>query len=289
MKSLRLRMPDFIGVGPPRTGTTWLHESLRDHVCLPRIKEIHFFKWHYSKGLRWYAQHFRNCSRNLPVGEFCPSYFNFVPARERILNDLPNCKIICTLRDPVERLYSHYRMMRPVWGTSASFEEALIEYPDITDASRYAKHVRAWQDAFGESRVLILFYDDLKSNPQGYLDAACSFIGIPKIDLNQTRIGARKTNEVKRLPRSRHLALASSLVVKQLRSHRFDLILDVWRRSGLRDMCTGGGEEYAPISPETEPRLREYFQAEIEDLERLTGRNLCKWKQAGMQPAKAGA
>jgi hypothetical protein len=135
--------------------------------------------------------------------------------------------------------------------------------------------------------VLILFYDDLKSNPQGHLDTACSFIGIPKIDLNQTRIGAREANEVTRLPRSS--ALASNFGVKRLRSHRFDLILDIWRRSGLREMCTGGGEEYGPISPETEPRLREYFQAEIEDLERLTGRNLCKWKQAEMQPAKAGA
>lgn len=282
-------MPDFIAVGPGRTGTTWLHESLRDHVCLPRIKEIHFFKWYYSKGLRWYAQHFRTCSRNLPIGEICPSYFNFVPARERILNDLPDCKIICTLRDPVERLYSHYKLMRPLWGTRSSFEEALVEYPDMMDASCYATHVKAWQDAFGQSRVLILFYDDLKSNPQRYLDTACSFIGIPKIDLNQTRIGARKTNEAPRLPRSRRLALASSLVLERLRSSGFDLIIDIWKRSWLWEMCTGGGENYGPLSLETETRLREHFQEEVEDLERLTGRNLCAWKQAGMKPAKAGS
>jgi hypothetical protein len=180
-------------------------------------------------------------------------------------------------------------MMRPLWGTSASFEEALVEYPDMIDASCYATHVKAWQDAFGQSRVLILFYDDLKSNPQSYLDTACSFIGIPKVDLNQTRIGTRKTNEVTRLPRSRRLALASSLVHERLRSRRFDLIIDIWQRSGLWKMCVGGGKKYGPISPETEIRLREHFQAGVEDLERLTGRNLCAWKQTGMKPAKAGA
>src|SRR5260370_2519663 len=30
-----MRLPDFIGVGPPRTGTTWLDQGLRGHVGLP--------------------------------------------------------------------------------------------------------------------------------------------------------------------------------------------------------------------------------------------------------------
>lgn len=37
--------PDFIGIGAPRCGTTWLHRSLRLHpaVWLPPVKEVHFF------------------------------------------------------------------------------------------------------------------------------------------------------------------------------------------------------------------------------------------------------
>jgi hypothetical protein len=37
--------PDFIGVGAPRAGTTWLYEVLRSHpnIWMPPIKELHYF------------------------------------------------------------------------------------------------------------------------------------------------------------------------------------------------------------------------------------------------------
>jgi len=274
------RLPDFIGVGPGRTGTTWLHESLKCRVCLPRIKEIHYFKMYYSKGLKWYAKHFRNCSPSMPAGEICATYFNFRPARERIARDLPNCKILCTLRDPVDRIYSHYKQMRPLWGIKASFEEALQEYPSMIDASCYALHLREWLDTFGKERVLVLFYEDLKKNPQTYLDSVCSFIGIPIIPLKETPVGGGKANfmEAARLPRSRRLALASAIAYDHFRAHRLDLVLDLWQRSGLWELCVGGGEKYGPISAETENLLRERFRSEVEKLETLTNRNLSSWK-----------
>lgn len=280
MKPPFLKVPDIIGVGPGRTGTTWLHESLKGSICLPRIKEIHYFKSYYSKGLEWYAWHFRNCPADVPRGEICATYFNFAPAIGRILRDLPNCKIICTVRDPVARAYSHYKQMRPLWGTTASFEEALKQYPSIIDASMYALHLRRWLDVFGPERVLTLFYDDLKGDPQGYLDSACAFIGIPAIELQQTQLGAKKANfmEAARLPWSRRLASASSIVYERLRSRRMDIVLDYWQRSGLWEMCVGGGKKYGPISNVIENRLREYFRPDVEQLEVLTERDLSKWK-----------
>ena len=37
--------PDFIGIGPPKTGTTWIYENLRKHpqVAMPPDKEIRYF------------------------------------------------------------------------------------------------------------------------------------------------------------------------------------------------------------------------------------------------------
>ncbi|TFH27229.1 MAG: hypothetical protein E4H00_09735, partial [Myxococcales bacterium] len=39
------KFPDFLVIGPQRTGTTWIHENLRDHpdIGWPRAKEIYFF------------------------------------------------------------------------------------------------------------------------------------------------------------------------------------------------------------------------------------------------------
>src|SRR3954471_18360309 len=37
-------LPSFFVIGPPRTGTSWLHQVLKDHAVLPRsTKETHFF------------------------------------------------------------------------------------------------------------------------------------------------------------------------------------------------------------------------------------------------------
>ncbi len=40
-----MRLPDVIGVGPPRPGSTGLYNALRESVDLPSgIKESQFFK-----------------------------------------------------------------------------------------------------------------------------------------------------------------------------------------------------------------------------------------------------
>ncbi len=46
MKTARRGLgPNFLGIGAPRCGTTWLHRMLREHpqVWLPPVKEVHYF------------------------------------------------------------------------------------------------------------------------------------------------------------------------------------------------------------------------------------------------------
>jgi hypothetical protein len=51
-------LPSFFILGPPRTGTTWLHEVLRNHAELPSpTKETRFFDVHFHRGLDWYRAH----------------------------------------------------------------------------------------------------------------------------------------------------------------------------------------------------------------------------------------
>ena len=50
--------PDFIGIGPPKTGTTWIYENLRKHpqVAMPPDKEIRYFWERAFIGNLTYAQ-----------------------------------------------------------------------------------------------------------------------------------------------------------------------------------------------------------------------------------------
>src|SRR5271170_2523129 len=96
------RFPSFIGIGPGRTATTWLHTALEGHAGLPRrIKETDFFSNNYELGLDWYLYHFRGYPSTMVLGEITPTYFDYPEAAARIAGNLPGCKIVCSLRDPV--------------------------------------------------------------------------------------------------------------------------------------------------------------------------------------------
>ena len=273
-----LPLPGIIAIGPPRTGTTWLDAVLRGHVGLPSdVKETQFFKWNYEKGLEWYAWHFRNCPPEHPVMEICPSYFDYKPARERIKRHIPDCKIICTLRDPVERLYSVYRHYSGFAGFK-NFEGLVEDAPNLFEASDYVTHLREWFADFGRENVLVAFYENLESSPQAFLDSICKFVGIPSFDVHKTDAGTRKINASPRKPRSRRLGLAAGKLRGWLLSHRAHKIVNLWQKTLLWDLCFAGGEEFGPPSPELEKQLREHFRPSVMALEQLLGKDLSTWK-----------
>lgn len=274
-----LRLPNFIGIGPPRTATTWLHEVLSRHVGLPQgVKETDFFLWNYDKGLSWYAAHFRNSPAKLPVGEFSPNYFVSALARERIAKDIPSCKIICTLRDPVERMYSHYRKAREGGYLSGSFEECIEKRPDASEWSKYASHVRAWRCHFGVENVLVLIQDDLKTDAQAFLDRVCDFIQIPRFHLGDPTMQYKKVNTVSSQPKYPRIARTVRIVRDRLQRNGNYGLVNLLKRTGVRDFIFGGGPDFERLRPETDARLREFFRPEVEALEQMLGRDLSAWK-----------
>lgn len=131
----RYTLPDFLIVGPPRTGTTWLHRNLQFHpqVYMANPKEIIFFDrldqpedFHFkSNRLEWYSSFFsldwrqelRTLLANwrafgLPYrikarGEATASYVIMEEAKIReifVLN--PRTRIIAAVRNPVDRAWS---------------------------------------------------------------------------------------------------------------------------------------------------------------------------------------
>ncbi len=278
-ESLAPRSPDFIAVGPPRTATTWLDEALRGHLGLPRNrKETDFFKRNYSRGLQWYLGYFRDCPRDLPCGEICPTLFPLAESRERIAHDLPGVKIIVTLRDPVARAYSYYRLMRRYSWVKTGFEEAVRNRKDIQDCNRYAFHLREWQRLFGENRVLVCLYDDLKASPQAYVDRICDFLETLPFQLDSSIKISEEVNGVARAPRSKHLAQNARNLQIWLDDNDWYRTRDLFDRWGVWRFCYGRGEEFKPLDPEVDARVRSLFIPEIEQLEKLIGRDLTAWK-----------
>jgi hypothetical protein len=272
------RLPDFIAVGPPRTGTTWLHRTLRNHVGLPSIKETQFFAYNHDLGVDWYRFYFRDCPRDLPMGEIAPTYFDHPQARTRIAEVIPDCRVICSLRDPVARAYSHYKAWHRAGLLEGSFESVVQRsWPALS--ANYASNLRGWRNIFGAANVLVVLYQDLRTDPQAYLDRVCEFVGIARIDLTTMPGATEPVNLSKEAPRSTILArtmlkLRDALIRRRyLRIARlFEAGTPAWK------LFFAGGKPYAPLDPAFDAHLRHILRPEIEDLESLLGRDLSTWK-----------
>jgi len=272
------RLPDFIAVGPGRTATTWLHEKLKGRVDLPAgIKETDFFTTNYAKGIDWYAHHFRHATGALPIGEVNP-YFGMPEAAERIQRHLPGCKIICTFRNPVERIYSSYKLWRHYTQTSLAMEEFLIKVPQIIEVTRYAAHLPDWQTRFGAERVLVLLNDDLRAGPQEFLDRVCDFIGIERYPVPSAGPGADMINSIDDLPRYPRVARRARHLMYWLEERQAYELSNFLERAGVWRWTFGGGAKFGPIDPMIDARLRAMFLPEIEALEKMLGRDLSAWK-----------
>jgi hypothetical protein len=274
------RLPHFIAIGPPRTGTTWLHGVLYHRACLPEgVKETRFFDMFYERGLDWYLGHFQDCSEEQLIGEISPTYFRWDTARERIYKDLGSCKIICTLREPVSRAYSQYRQLHTLGMARGSFESELTSNEKLFEFTRYGFHLRAWYERFGRERVGVFFYDDLKVDEQGFVDDVCRFIGIPSIALTPEISRFLDRNEVTQGSRSQLLAYNGRRLMYWLQRHHAYRLSQGLERLGLWRYCFGRGVSFPPLDAAVEARLRERFLPEVEAVEELTLRDLSAWKQ----------
>jgi hypothetical protein len=208
--------PSFIIVGGQRCGTTSLYNYLTQHPCIvPAIrKEIHFFDFHYSKGLSWYRAHFPTRSYACYVehlrrgrvicGEASPYYLFHPAVPRRIFSLLPTVKLIVLLRNPVERAYSHYQHERRMGHEPLSFEEALDAEPvrlhgekerllveenyqsfnyqhySYTARGMYADQLQNWASAFPQNQLLILQSEKFLADTGACLKTIANFLGVPE-------------------------------------------------------------------------------------------------------------
>src|SRR5579862_3274880 len=212
-------LPSFFVIGPPRTGTTWLHSVLKDHTLVPNsTKETRFFDKHFHYGMRWYRGHYGKIARGRRMGEIAPTYFASPAARDRIARTIPAAKIVCAFRNPVERVLSLYRIKRAYGRIPWSFEQALARDPELLESSRYAFHLRAWQNTLGSDQVLACVYDDLQENPQAYVDRLNDFIGVPRFTLTPAQIEYIESSSGMTHPRNYYRTRSAILVADWLKA-----------------------------------------------------------------------
>ena len=274
-----LLLPSFFVIGPPRTGTSWLYQTLKERTVLPALtKETRFFDAHFELGLDWYWAHFESPNENRRLGEVAPIYFASREAPRRIKELVPNAKIVCIFRHPVERILSLYRVKRAYGIIPWSFEEAILRDPELTETSKYATYLKSWQHEFGVDRVLPMLYDDLRDSPQDFVDKLVDFIGVPRFRLSCEEMGSVHASEAMTHPRSYYCTRSATLLAEWLKVRHFGHLVATVRSSPISKLLLGGGRAFTGLSSKAALTIQELFQYEVEELEALVQRDLSAWK-----------
>jgi hypothetical protein len=273
------RLPSFFIVGPPRTGSSWLHEVLAPSAVLPApTKETRFFDQHFRKGLDWYLSHFPYSSDQKIVGEVAPTYFASANAREHISKLIPNAKLVCVFRNPVERVFSLYRLKRAHGMFRWSFEQAIQNDSELLESSRYATHLKEWLNTFGEERVFVTVYEDMKSDPQAFLNSITQFLAIPNIRLSASQTRFINASEGLTHPRSYFLTRAATETANWFKAVRLDRVLAAAKRQYLLNLFLRSGSRFESLPPDRATWLYELFRPEVEELESMLNRDFTGWK-----------
>jgi hypothetical protein len=179
-------LPTFIVIGAQKSLTTTLWEYLRVHpqVFCPEIKETNFFieEGTWARGLDWYRSLYAPApAGTLQRGDVSPGYTmfpTFTGAPARIAGIVPDVKLVYILRDPVERMRSHYLHQLSVGFERRPMREALIRDYQYLSLSQYALQLDQYLEHFERGQLLVLRAEDLATDPGTTLDGLLRFLGL---------------------------------------------------------------------------------------------------------------
>lgn len=275
-------LPAFLVGGPPRTGTSWLHEVLMPHARLPVLsKETRFFDLHYERGLDWYLDHFPEAENGRPAGEVAPTYFASAQARERIARTMPQAKLIFIFRHPVQRLVSLYRLKRAYGMVGWDFERELERDPELIGSSRYAAHLLEWQKRFSAEQIQVNLYEDLRHDPQSFVNRIADFLDMPRFQLDERLAGGRQPHASAGMtqPRWYWATRAATAIADWCKGRKLDHLVVGVRNSRLNRLLLGSGAPFPEIPRETLEKIAQLLLPETEKLEAVLGRDLSAWKR----------
>ncbi|MBE9046261.1 sulfotransferase [Pleurocapsales cyanobacterium LEGE 10410] len=210
-----MKLPNFLIVGAAKSGTSSLCDYLKQHpqVYMPVTKEPNFFVFeglnlppfsgpadphtlyqrlykHSITNFESYQELFQGVSQERAIGEASVRYLYFPQAAERIKKYIPNVKLILILRNPIDRLYSHYLMMKVRYRLEPLSLARAIEQEEervsnnwgwdwhYVRVGMYYHQVKHYLSLFDRKQIKVFLYDDFCTNPLGVFQEVCQYIDV---------------------------------------------------------------------------------------------------------------
>lgn len=300
------KLPNLLIVGAAKCGTSSLHKYLDQHpqVFMSEVKEPRFISsqvtpfplngprdhkveaW-YVKNYDDYVKLFEGAEEYPVVGEASADTLYFykgtIPVIKQYLGDP---KIIIMLRNPVRRAFSAYQHLVRDQREELSFEDGLKEEQNrirnnweliyhYTAASLYYDSVKAFMENF--SSVKVVLTEDQEKRPQQFLRDVFGYLGVdPNVDIN-TEIRYNMSGK----PKSRwlHQFLFEGNMARKIAQPIVRTLFSQDARIRIAARLQEKNLERLSINPDTKKRLHQYFEEDIQKLEKLLNRDLSLWRK----------
>jgi len=270
-------LPDFIIIGAPKAGTTWLARCLRQHpgVFLPQ-NEIQYWTNADDAVSAAYESHFAGAAPGQIIGERSNSYLIRPDVAAKISRHLPAAKLLALLRNPIDRAYSGYCMRLRNGQVTRDIDQFLdperSRCPEILDNSLYGKHIKTYLAHFTRDRMHFVIFDDIEARPAEALTELSAFLGIDPLTEQMLVTEKINSKEKLRFPPSLVRAMKRHRGLKALGGMVRETSLGRYLRKVLPRSTS-----YPPLSDELRARLAAYFRADIDEASSIVGRDLRAW------------
>jgi len=280
------KWPNFFIVGAPKAGTTSLHEYLSNvrGIFMSKIKEPYYFS-PIMVPTNFYFQPIRNSQKYLSlfhsvkhekiIGESSTLYLYDPEAPKLIYEKNPNAKILISLRDPINRLFSHYLLVKNEGFAKKTFNEQIMNElhhkidmnkPHMRlEAGVYSKCVKRYIDTFGEKQVKLIIFEEWIKNPKKIVEDILKFLHINE-DLDQFVADDHNPYLINRsafVPR-----FINNPIITRIRA-----ILPISIKKELRKPLVKKVKK--PKMDESDREyLKQYYKDDVYELKKILGRNL---------------
>ncbi len=285
------KWPNFFIVGADKAGTSSLYSYLYQipEVFMSRIKEPNYFSIntiadnHPLKPIRDkknYLNLFKNVKDEKIIGEASPSYLSDHDAPKLIYQVSPDAKILISLRDPVERVYSHYLMLKRLGSKISTFhnqiEISLNEKKNkkedriLLENGLYFQHVKRYLSIFRKEQVKIIIFEDFVKDTKNTLKEILNFLNLKN-----------ELHDFKPEPYNKYGEVRGPLSQKILQNMTIRRISEMFISPSKRRILKEKFILKEKIKPELEENDRillvNYYNEDVKNLKNLLGREL-PWK-----------
>jgi len=283
------RWPNFFIVGAPKAGTTSLYAYLSKipGIFMPSSKEPHFFSIntmpenHPSQPVRdrkKYLSLFKKAKEYDIVGEASPSYLSDPDAPKLIHQEVPTAKIIIMLRDPVDRAYSHYLMLRRFGRTSLSFYDQIQkELKEKIDNSTpkirlefglCSENTQRYMEQFGKKQVKIIIFEEFIQKTRDSFQEVLRFLGSNYEVDEEFDFSVHNPYAIPRGKMAQNVL--NNRVIKKISISLFPALT----REYLAQKFLTKTQQKPKMKNEDKEFLAKYYKKDVNNLQHLLGRTL---------------